>query len=674
MKLKLSLGLSLLLTGCQMTPEPILDDVQNHEDETVQNVDKNQTLSDQASTVLAKKPSFFSPRPKVKVVKEKAKTVTPQSQEDVWQRISMQFSLEVPDNKLIAQHRQWFLKHPRHLQSVAQRAEPFLYLITEKIEERNLPLELALLPIVESSFDVRAYSHGQAAGLWQFLSGTAKMYGLEQDYWYDGRRDVSASTDAALDYLEYLNKYFDGNWYHAIAAYNSGEGRVGRAIKSNIKANKPTDFFSLSLPKETSRYVPKLLALADVLSNRDKYGIKIPKIANKPYLKLIEPNEQLDLRIAANYAGIDHETMRDLNPAYNQWATSPKGTQQLLIPLSSESQFNKMLEENRGKGVQFAQYKVKSGDTLSTIAARNNIPTSSLKETNSLKRNLIRVGQTLLIPNAGAKTIESLDQITEANLSNNLVVKNIAYKVKRGDTLSTIAQRNDITTKDLKQTNNLSRNTIRIGQTLQIPTLVPAPISKVDKIAAVSSSYTQAKKNNLTYKVKSGDTLSTIAARNHISTTSLKQENNLKGNVIRVGQTLQIPSTGSVSINSLEQLTAAAPVEKIITHTVKNGDTLWDLAKKYNVSHKAIAKVNNIKSTATLRLGQKVIIKQQLDEPVQKTVSYKVKSGDTLSAIAMRFNLKSSDIMKWNKLSNQAILKIGQTLTLYVDIDNKKNV
>lgn len=175
--------------------------------------------------------------------------VTPQTQEDVWQRIAMQLSLEVPDHEKVDYYRTWYLKHPNHLKTVSQRATPFLYLITEKIEARDLPLELALLPVVESSFDPFAYSHGSAAGLWQFVPGTGKMYGLEQNFWYDGRRDVAAATDAALDYLTYLNKRFDGDWNHAIAAYNSGGGRVSSAIRKNNKLGKPIDFFSLDLPK-----------------------------------------------------------------------------------------------------------------------------------------------------------------------------------------------------------------------------------------------------------------------------------------------------------------------------------------------------------------------------------------------------------------------------------------
>lgn len=343
--------------------------------------------------------------------------VTPQTQEDVWQRIAMQLSLEVPDHEKVDYYRTWYLKHPNHLKTVSQRATPFLYLITEKIEARDLPLELALLPVVESSFDPFAYSHGSAAGLWQFVPGTGKMYGLEQNFWYDGRRDVAAATDAALDYLTYLNKRFDGDWNHAIAAYNSGGGRVSSAIRKNNKLGKPIDFFSLDLPKETSGYVPKLLALADIVANQEKYGIEIPAIPNKPVLALIDPKEQLDLAIAAQYAGLNVKELQSYNPAYNQWSTAPDGPYQLLIPVDKAEQFIAKVEENRGKGMKMVRYKVRSGDTLSVLAEKHNTTSEVIRSANSLSGNNIRVGQYLLIPtsqkDASAYTLSAANRLAK---------------------------------------------------------------------------------------------------------------------------------------------------------------------------------------------------------------------------------------------------------------------
>ncbi|GAM69089.1 membrane-bound lytic murein transglycosylase D precursor [Vibrio sp. JCM 19236] len=210
------------------------------------------------------------------------------------------------------------------------------------------------------------------------------MYGLEQTYWYDGRRDVEASTDAALNYLTYLSERFDGNWNHAIASYNSGSGRVSSAIRQNRRHGKPIDFFSLKLPKETSGYVPKLMALADIVANQEKYGVSIPPIANKPVLVSVDPKEQLDLGIAAQYAGISVKELQSYNPAYNQWATAPEGPHQLLIPIEKKEQFEKQVQENRGKGIKVTRYKVQPGDTLSQIAQAHNTTMDAIKTANGM--------------------------------------------------------------------------------------------------------------------------------------------------------------------------------------------------------------------------------------------------------------------------------------------------
>jgi Soluble lytic murein transglycosylase and related regulatory proteins (some contain LysM/invasin domains) len=251
MKYRLVLLSTLLLSGCQSTGD-------------AQDTD----TAHKAPPIAAQKASPAPTEPAVtpeEAVSNQPTVLSPQKQEDVWQRISMQLALPVPNNASVRRYRNWYLKYPNHLATVTERATPFLHLIVEKVEARNMPLELALLPVVESSFDQFAYSHGRAAGLWQFVPATGRRFGLEQNWWYDGRRDVVQSTDAALDYLEYLHGMFDGNWLHAIAAYNSGEGRVSRAIQRNEQRGKPTDFWHLDLPKETSSYVPKLIALGDVL-------------------------------------------------------------------------------------------------------------------------------------------------------------------------------------------------------------------------------------------------------------------------------------------------------------------------------------------------------------------------------------------------------------------------
>ncbi|ELG5188497.1 LysM peptidoglycan-binding domain-containing protein [Vibrio vulnificus] len=455
--------------------------------------------------------------------------VTPQTQEDVWQRIAMQLSLEVPDHEKVDYYRTWYLKHPNHLKTVSQRATPFLYLITEKIEARDLPLELALLPVVESSFDPFAYSHGSAAGLWQFVPGTGKMYGLEQNFWYDGRRDVAAATDAALDYLTYLNKRFDGNWNHAIAAYNSGGGRVSSAIRKNNKLGEPIDFFSLDLPKETSGYVPKLLALADIIANQEKYGIDIPAIPNQPVLTLVDPKEQLDLAIAAQYAGLPVKELQSYNPAYNQWSTAPEGPFQLLIPVDKAEEFLAKVEENRGKGMKMVRYKVRSGDTLSVLAEKHNTTSEVIRTANSLNGNNIRVGQYLLIPtsqkDASAYTLSAANRLAKTQATARGKYK-LTHTVKSGESLWSIAKANKVDHQALAKWNGMGpRDTLRIGQDLVI--------WKESSEGAII--------RTVFYKVRSGDTISGIATKFKVKSNDIVKWNALQNQkYLKPGQQLKL--------------------------------------------------------------------------------------------------------------------------------------
>lgn len=511
MRVQFSWVIALLLAGCQLT-QPLS-----------QNTSETNEENTPASQVTP--PS----KPKKTPVVVAPKVLTPQEQDDVWQRIAMQLQLPIPDDKTVDYYRTWYIKHPGHLEIVAKRAEPFLYLITEKIEQRNLPLELALLPIVESSFDAFAYSHGSAAGLWQFVPGTGKMYGLEQNFWYDGRRDVDAATDAALDYLTYLSNRFNGDWYNAIAAYNSGGGRVSSAIRKNTNLGKPTDFFSLDLPKETSGYVPKLLALADIIANQERYGVSLRAIANKPVLKLVDPEEQLDLAIAANYAGISVKELQSYNPAYNQWATAPDGPFQLLLPIDTVARFQQNVEENRGKGMKLVRYKVKSGDTLSVIATKHSTTTKVIQTANNLSGTSIRVGQYLMIPTSVK------DEKAYALSASNRLAKTqslargkykLTHTVRSGDSLWTIARANNVSHQALAKWNGMGpRDTLRVGQ----------------KLVIWKDSTDGAIIRTVFYQVRNGDTLSDIAARFSVKTHDIVKWNDLANQkYLKPGQKLKL--------------------------------------------------------------------------------------------------------------------------------------
>ncbi|MCG9722542.1 LysM peptidoglycan-binding domain-containing protein [Shewanella sp. Isolate7] len=434
---------------------------------------------------------------------------------DVWQRIRLGLSLPVPDQKLVNQYRNWYLKHPQHLARVSERAEPFMYLIVEEIEKRNLPIELALLPIVESAFDPFAYSHGAASGLWQFTAPMAKHFGLEMNWWYDGRRDVPAATVAALDMMEYLYQKTHNNWLYAIAAYNTGEGRVLNAVKRNQGKGLATDFWALDLPRETERYVPQLLALADVIANADDYGISLYPIPNQPQLKIVDVGSQIDLALAADMAGMKLNELHSLNPGFNQWATAPEGPHRLVVPLEHAELFEtKLAASDKDQRLKWQRYKIKSGDSLGLIAKRFNTTPSALRAVNDIKNNRIIAGKHLLIPVSSkdpAKYLLSAEQRLQKRQSGGSGYK-LTYKVKSGDSLWLIAKQHKVSVAKLAKWNGMApKDPLSIGQ----------------KLVIWQKGNGKSVTRTVNYTVRSGDSLAKIASKFNVSVNQLVKWNSL---------------------------------------------------------------------------------------------------------------------------------------------------
>ncbi len=406
-----------------------------------------------------------------------------------------------------------------------------MYLIVEEIEKRNLPLELALLPIVESSFDPFAYSHGSASGLWQFTSPMARHFGLDIDWWYDGRRDVYAATIAALDMLEYLHKKTNGNWLYAIAAYNTGEGRVLRASRNNRRAGKSTSFWALDLPTETERYVPQLLALADIIKHSDKYGLKLAPIPNKPQLRVVQIDSQIDLALAADFAGLSIDEFYKLNPGFNRWATGPEGTYNLLFPVENAERFELALAENGPeKRLKWTRYKIKSGDSLGLIAKKFNTSIRFIKKANHLEKNVIVAGKHLLIPVSAREredyTLSLPSRLAQKQNTPRGQVK-INYQVKSGDSLWIIARQFKIKTSSLARWNHMApRDTLSVGKKLVIW------LKKGKKTGVIRT---------VNYKVRNGDSLARIANKFKVTVKDLIKWNQLDASkYLQPGQTLSL--------------------------------------------------------------------------------------------------------------------------------------
>jgi len=440
--------------------------------------------------------------------------------EDLWQRIQSQLSFQVPQTRAIVEQRNFYADNQVFLDRVAGRAQPFLYYIVQELEKRQMPLELALLPIVESAFDPLAYSPSRAAGIWQFMPATGKRFGLKQNGWYDGRRDVIQSTQAALDYLQYLYNTLEHDWLNAIAAYNAGEGRIMRAIKANQKRRLPTDFWSLDLPAETTAYVPKLLALVDILQRPEEFQIVWKFIANEQKIAVVDVGNQLDLAMAAEIAEMSVADLQALNPGFSQWATDPEGPHQLVLPVEKADTFsNKLAQTPSDRLMQWQPYQVKSGDTLGAIAKRHQTTVAALTRLNKLSGNTIRIGQTLLIPHAGGNAEQQLadlaQQSTGADSSTANSNSKLEYTIQRGDTLWDLSRKYDVTVAQLRSWNKLTNSSaLNEGQTLQIW-----------QNATVQND--QPKTRTVNYRVRPGDSLAKIAQRFSVTVDDILKWNNI---------------------------------------------------------------------------------------------------------------------------------------------------
>ncbi|MCH7637583.1 MAG: LysM peptidoglycan-binding domain-containing protein [Proteobacteria bacterium] len=457
---------------------------------------------------------------------------------DLLLRLRQGFELSHADNGRIRAERDWFLKHPDYLTRVFTRAQRYLPHITDELESRDLPLDLALLPIVESAYDPFAYSHGRAAGLWQMIPGTAKRFGVKQNWWYDGRRDIVDSTRAALDYLEYLQKFNEGNWLNAIASYNSGEGNVRKAVRRNRAANKPDDFFSLRLSRETSSYVPRLLALIDIVQDPEKYNVTLPYVVDEAQFILADIGSQLDLALAAELAGIDIDTVYAFNPGYNRWSTDPQGPHTLVMPIEVVDSFAAALAEvPANERVRWQRHKVGEGETISEIALEYHTTITSIRTANNLRGNTIRAGHYLMIPVA-SKPLTAYSKSADARLAKTQNRKRAANKidhiVANGESFWTIGRHYGVTTRELAAWNGMAPgDTLPVGRKLVVWT--NADVAPRSSPSAALPNTTR----KLNYTVRNGDSLYLIANRFRVTINQLARWNNIdKNKILRPGQRL----------------------------------------------------------------------------------------------------------------------------------------
>lgn len=371
----------------------------------------------------------------------------------VWDRLFSLYALPEIENDRVEKQLQEYLKYPKYLAKIQRRAAPYLYYILDEIEEKQIPGELALLPVVESAFNPQALSHSQASGLWQFIPATGRLFGLKQNWWYDGRRDVYTSTQAATKYLKQLNRSFDNDWFLALAAYNAGKGNVRKAIRKNKRKNLATDYWSLPLPRETRNYIPRLLAIAKIFANADQYNIPLLHIPDTPHFTVVDINSQIDLTVAAKMAKTPLDDFFILNPGFKRGSTDPDGPFHLLIHTDKADEFEYQLANTSKKDrLKWLRHRIKPGENLGQIARKYKTTVNALIKGNRLANSRIRAGKLLLIPSSLAKRSSQK-----------------FYTVKKGDTFWDIARQFDVRSKDIASWNNISLNKIlRPGQKLII--------------------------------------------------------------------------------------------------------------------------------------------------------------------------------------------------------------
>ena len=441
---------------------------------------------------------------------------------DIWERIRLELSITIPDDQIAATslYRERLYSNQTAVNRISKSGQRYLFHTLTRAQELNLPVELALLPFVESEFDPYAKSVDGATGIWQFMPATGKEWGLKSNWWYDGKKDVLASTEAALQFLTYLNEKFDGDWLLAMAAYNTGPARVSRAIRKNKKEDKPVRFWDLDLPKETTAYVPKLLVLCELIKDPKAFDVNLPSIANRPYFERVKIPGQLDLMQAADLAGLKPETIYELNPGFNQWATDPSGPHYLLLPIGVSDRFITQLESlDQNNLVRWDRYKIRKGDNLIKIASRYKIEVAVLMEINGLSSDLIITGKEIMVPrgSAWAGKQNPREQV---------------YIVIGGDSLWNISKKFKVSIEDVVLWNDLD---------IEVPLQINQEIKIFSRYERIRQELPSRDSRTMLYPVKSGDTISRIASKFEITSKDIQEWNEIEDvSKIFPGQVLKL--------------------------------------------------------------------------------------------------------------------------------------
>ncbi len=440
---------------------------------------------------------------------------------DIWVRIRQGFAMPDLENDLVRDREEWYAARPDYMVRMTERSRKYLFHIVEELERRNMPTELALLPFIESAFNPEAVSSAKAAGMWQFMPATGKYFDLKQNVFRDERRGVVESTRAALDYLQKLHGMF-GDWHLALAAYNWGEGSVGRALAKNKAAGLGLSYSDLKMPNETRYYVPKLQAVKNIIAQPQNFNARLPLIQNHPYFKAVNITRDIDVRVAANFAGISLEDFKSLNPSMSRPVILAAGTPEVLLPWDNAEKFLRRLDEHAAKPLaSWTAWSVPKTMKVSEASKLVKMSESELKSVNQIPNGMqIKQGSTLLVARQGAldnDVTEHLADNAKISFSPEIVLRKIMVKVQKGDTLNTLANRHDVTPNSIAAWNKLKIPVaLKPGQSIAI--FVPTTASS-------RGSKTASKKSNIANKSLGVNQSSTPSKSKTGARKSKKREN-----------------------------------------------------------------------------------------------------------------------------------------------------
>ena len=627
----------------------------------------------------------------------------------VWAHLRGDFRMSEVNPELVRRHESKFVSSSAYFKRTIERSRPYMYHISNEVAKRNMPAEIALLPFIESAYVTKAKSHVGASGLWQFMPATGRHYGLEQTPLYDGRHDIYAATDAALNYLQYLHGLF-GDWSLALAAYNWGEGNVGRAVNRARAQGLEPVYENLRMPNETRNYVPKLLAVRNIVNNPEYFGMSFADLDNKPFFKAVDIDQPIDLSAAVRLADISQAEFDALNPAFKSPVYIPKTGRKLLLPATAIATFERNYKKaDRASLLSWDVYTPYADTTLSSIAAETGMSTAELKRLNGLSKESVAAGRSLLIaknrfsgsPAAVPANFAALDADINPNDNKlqtvpnlNIAVTETAFKPSRQtvdiqtasaaqpapDTLRPPVQTAavDFT----KQTAQAAAPTVT-NQPVAAAPAAPSTDEVEDRIRQLASaSASQNAPQPATAAVADGgnnELLMTFVQESGLSensdTVTVADSNSIQlENEQAAQEAAERSRQAKLAAERAKQQKQAAEARALAaaknsgtptTHKVGSGDTLFNIAKRYDMNVADLIASNNIKGN-TIHTGQILKVaaakgKQTAKASVQP-VSYTVRQGDTLTDIARRFNVNVNDVRRWN--NNSSNIKPGQNIKL----------